>query len=453
MAEKKKKISCYLIALLLLFTNIAPMFFLQKNAYASSAYYNDNIYESSSTYASIDESSNNIIKEIDDITTNETMRTKTVQDGKTKKIYNTIIVKTKKNKKKAEKVQQKATEKDEEKEDKEIEKKIDKYIEEEEVEEEKQEKKQKLSKLDTLRYYIDSTRVKRPDPWYLYAAFGYTLGLPKSLEASAVWDNTETQDERYNSISASGTSRINGWGFTAGIKKYVNRNVFAFYIALETFYNRLSLNDLSFQYNTKQQALFYNTSEPIPVAPGWAVYQTNIKIPATINIAPKSVFGGSMRIGLTLINLVSIFGKINIGGMNYMITSSINFNDFSMSDVVSGAGTKNAQIKERLVKDWEYMYKNASETFKSMAFTYGFGGGVELTLWNQHLLIRVDYDQYFTSNTISVNKLFARATNGTIQGDADALDTQDKITSKDYGNKWKIKNSFGILKLVVGVSF
>jgi hypothetical protein len=82
---------------------------------------------------------------------------------------------------------------------------------------------------------------------------------------------------------------------------------------------------------------------------------------------------------------------------------------------------------------------------KKLTMLYGFGAGVEFGFWNQHFIIRADYDHYFSSIRFKTENRYARI--------ADAAPITDNITGTENNTSWKTRSSFGTLRITLGLAF
>ena len=403
------------------------MFAFPLKAETAGYYYTDNDYEKSSTYAGVD--NRNDIKTIPvEKTDKNNVTTSTIQDGEIKKVYNTIIVKTKKKQeqkpeepKKIEKIEKKPVQIQE----------ITVKPAKKEEEPKKEESTTKSNVLKKIREAFRPFRQKNPDDWYLYAMAGYTMIFPKSITMSFVDYKEEA------------TKKMNGFGFIAGIKIYFNNDKFALFIAPEAFYNKVNLASANFSYKSKVLSEIDDTTDPsLSPAPRAEVA---LPVPTNTSIKTQDMFGGTFRLGVTLVNVLSLYGKISIGSLRYGINSTLKVSEMSKADwdtllgqIPSTVDYENA--KQNVIRVWNdpetgkyYLGAKAVSATKN-ALLYGIGAGIEIGMWNQHLLLRLDYDHYFSSSTLSFKSQFV------------------PYNSSD-STKIKVKSSFGILKFSAGLAF
>ena len=311
-----------------------------------------------------------------------------------------------------------------------VEKTIIQAVPEVTVEPKKQEEK-KNTKTDVtkkLREMVRPFRQKTPDDWYLYALAGYTMTFPKNMKM-------ENTNQTYDMMK-----KMSGFGFIAGIKIYLNNDKVALFVAPEMFYNNLKLGQSDFDYKARVLAMYDDTTNHASTSP---LRDVAFPVPATTTIKTKDMFGGTFRIGFTIMNVVSFYGKASIGSVRYAINSSldVDVNKVDWDAVLSGV--TDAGKRENLINNAldEWNNPNAKHYLGSKSFSgskhailYGIGAGVELGMWNQHFILRVDYDHYFSSALVKIDSYYVPWSSGST-------------------TKIKIKNSFGILKVSAGIAF
>ena len=291
---------------------------------ASSYYYTDSDYERSSTYAGITD--NNSIKTVNINNTKKDV-VYTTQDKDAKKVYNTIIIRTKKQQD-ATKVERQVP----------VEKTIIQAVPEVTVEPKKQEEK-KNTKTDVtkkLREMVRPFRQKTPDDWYLYALAGYTMTFPKNMKM-------ENTNQTYDMMK-----KMSGFGFTAGIKIYLNNDKVALFVAPEMFYNNLKLGQSDFDYKARVLAMYDDTTNHASTSP---LRDVAFPVPATTTIKTKDMFGGTFRIGFTIMNVVSFYGKASIGSVRYAINSSLDVDVGKVDWDAVLSGVTDAGKRENLINN------------------------------------------------------------------------------------------------------
>ena len=383
---------------------------------ASGYYYTDSDYERSSTYAGITD--NNSIKTVNINNTKKDV-VYTTQDKDAKKVYNTIIVRTKK-KQDITKAERQVP----------VEKTIIQTIPEVTVKPAKQEEKKdtKTNIAKKIREMVRPFRQKTPDDWYLYALGGYTMAFPKQIKMS----NTNQTDDMMKKMS--------GFGFTAGIKIYLNNDKIALFIAPEAFYNKLNLGQVDFAYKAKVLAFVDDTTyAPSPTSHHDAAFP----VPAKMAIKTKDMFGGAFRIGFTIMNVLSFYGKASIGTLRHTINGSLDTDVNKVDwDVTLGGVTDitdKTNMIDKILEQWNNpaaKYYLGSKSFSDSKHTllYGIGAGIELGMWNQHFIMRLDYDHYFGLGTVKINSYYVP-------------------WNSNSATKIKIRSSFGVLKLSAGIAF
>lgn len=383
---------------------------------ASSYYYTDSDYERSSTYAGITD--DNSIKTVNINNTKKDV-VYTTQDKDAKRVYNTIIVRTKK-KQDTIKAERQVP----------VEKTIIQTIPEVTIKPAKQEEKKdtKTNIAKKIREMVRPFRQKNPDDWYLYALGGYTMAFPKHIKMA---NANQTNDMM---------KKMSGFGFTAGIKIYLNNDKIALFVAPEAFYNKLNLGQVDFAYKARVLALMRDTTDLSSPSP---LRDVAFPVPTETTIKTKDMFGGAFRIGLTIMNAVSFYGKVSVGTLKYGINSSLNtdINKVDWDAVLGGIAdaTDKTNAKNNVLDQWNdpnAKYYLGSKHFSASkhALLYGIGAGVELAMWNQHFIMRVDYDHYFSSGTLT-------------------LDSSYVPWDSSSNTKIKVRSSFGILKLSAGIAF
>ena len=398
------------------------------------AYYQDNVYEKSNAYAVVSEKSN------DGKDKNSNTKTKVVSDGKTKKIYNTIIIKRKKQPSafninntstitptKAERLQQTTPT-------------TPSSIPEITVKPVNTTlptltaKSKKKGIMDQLADFTAPLKQTTPDNWYLYAVAGYTISFQKSTVVSAIYSNSERLDDSFQQTTSTGLKKGNGFGFIVGAKVYLNTHkTFSVFISPEFFYDNLRLSQHQFAYTTQQPATIPDTSTF-----GNTMKTIQADVPGRLSTQTRDMYGFSLRLGFTLVNTLSFHAQASLGAINHKVYTNILPEQTNWSSFAVDALSDNA--KNNLIDI--FSADGTSNSFRKTNLLYGFGGGLELGLWNQHFLIRIDYNHYFGNGTFTVEEKFARKDTSTTANDTE-ID----------GDKWKIKNSFGVLKLSFGLSF
>ena len=280
-------------------------------------------------------------------------------------------------------------------------------------------------------------RQTAPDGWYLHALIGYVAGFQKNTSVSAVAGLNESIDNVAYNVS-SGVKYSNGFGAIVGATLYLNKNSkMSLFVSPEFFYSRLNLQQQSFSYNTGQEAIVSTAGA------GTGVVPQVFKVPASLHVNTRNMYGFNFRFGLTFVNTVSIFGKASIGGLDHVVESSLNLNqtDWSIFNTLSSV-ERAAQITNVKTswnnKNGNYYIGNTSTSKRKAQLMYGVGIGVETSFWNHHVLIRLDYDYYMSNGTVQLNNIFNRYA------------TNNANTDR---NRWKIKSRFSVFKITFGTSF
>ncbi|GEM_PF-5876589 len=445
-----------------------------NNVNAVSTYYTDNDYESTSIYADIRTENINDNKKTLTISSQKTTNT---SNNEPKKIYNTIIVKGPSNKQKAEKkvIKEEPAIKSAPVQEKQPKQEATKKVDDKKNTSTQKNEENKITAVgEFFKTLINRASnpfyQKKNDSWYVYALINYGVSSKGNLELSAQQDQQETSTAKTSSISSKTGWEGSGFGFTAGLKTYLTKTHVSIFLSPEVFYSNLNLNQNSVVYNSKQWSDAVAVINKDGVATS---YGASYILPVEVSIKPQYIFGGSVRIGLTFLNTISVFGKASIGGTK----SSLSLKP--RSDLIDWDSHFGENVSEKLKNDTinnvvaditnPYLERydpetdafittnEANPTFlkneeysNKLSLTYGLGVGAEVTLWNQHLVMRVDYDHYFVSGSIS--------TKGTkyprMEAQTQTVSASNTgITNIDSGTKWKAKNNFGMFKFSVGVSF
>ena len=407
--------------------------FSLERTYAAPSYYNDNRYERSSIYANVstDESVKNIVQNATN-RVNTQSSTKTIQDGKTKRVYNTIIVKTKKNK--AEKIVNNDTTA------------ITKIqpLQVKKVGDEKDPKEKTL--MQKIQDYTNVFRQTTPDSFYFYGVIGYAMSMPRSIITTAIYENNELPDNQFNRIRVDGHNKGSGFGIIAGMKTYFNRNKIAIFFSPEVFYNRISVFTNSLNYNTLGSSWYTDTTPSEDNQAMERRVDVSVKVPASLKVQPKDMMGLSLRMGITIANFLSIFAKASLGGSYYQISQAVHPRGINWG-VDNLTANNIATLTRNLSFSDGSFYNDIGDTSnkKKLTMLYGFGVGVELGFWNQHFIIRADYDHYFSSIRFKTENRYARI--------ADTAAITDNITGTENNTSWKTRSSFGILRVTLGLAF
>ncbi len=368
-----------------------------KSAVAVNSYYTENDYEKTSAYAGITEKEN--------IDINDISKPEKVQDNKARKVYNTIIIRRKNGN-----LHQQQNQKI-----KEIPEVTVKPVNEvnDRLEEYNKRKKTSLN--------FDNFFKTTPDRFSVYALVGYSISLVNNSKVNAVHSANSALDNSFSPLSFSTVTKGSGFGFITGIKIYLNKSKFAFFLSPELFYNNLNLSNNNFSYNSAHNYKFEAGD----------VKEMIENIPAEVSVKTKEMYGTSLRFGFTLMNMFSFYGKASIGGMRHGISSGLNVN-----------GVNNPAARQQWSNpDNDNYISSMSQTINKTLLFYGFGGGFEVGFLNQHIIIRLDYDHYFGSGIFSLN------------GDFSRIAKSERGNDISEGTKWKMKNNFGIAKLTVGLAF
>ena len=381
---------------------LAVFFFFSKNtAIAINSYYTED-YEKTNTYAGVYENDN--IKINDNNHTN-------AQNNKARTIYNTIIVRRKN--KTPQYVEQK------------VKKKQIPEITVKPVNDVNDRLKEYRNRNKKRNSILDNLFKTTPDRIYVYALAGYSITLSNHFNINAVHSSNITPDyQSFNPLSFSVNKKGSGFVFIIGTKIYLNKSKFAVFLAPELFYNKLNLNDSNFSYNSAHD---YN----IAAQDGVGIESKNI--PATMGVKTKDMYGASLRVGFTLFNAISLYGKASIGGLRNSIINNLHIN--SIKD-----------LDERIIEQWtnpenvNYISSTSQNQNKTSLF-YSFGGGIEVGLLNQHIIFRLDYDYCFANSVLSTDVNFSR------------ISKSKRGDNPTEGTKWRIKNNFGIVKFTAGFAF
>ncbi len=264
-----------------------------------------------------------------------------------------------------------------------------------------------------------------PDGWYVYALGSFSFSTPSELSINALDANGNRTE--YGIVSAATTNtRWSGGNFggTLGMKAYFNKDKVAVFISPELFYSNLNINSGNTVYNSRQHIDSY-------VDPTTGKAGIDLNLPVDLSLKPKSIFGGSLRLGTTFFNTISVFGKVNLGAMLANISVSPRADAIDWETIGPDISKETREAIEN-----EYRSRR-SEAYNRLFLMYGFGCGVEFTAYNQHLIIRLDYDYNFVNEVVHLNgTAYRRITDGSQR--------------LDDGDKWKMNVHFGTIKLSVG---
>ena len=395
------------------------MLLSQFEAVAVNSYYTEDDYKRTSTYASVyDDSKKNTVIDKENVKSTS----KVVQDGNVKKIYTTIIVKSKRNKNTTPVVATPLPEK------KQQEKQIPEITVKPVNEEYRNENFFSSKKKSNDSIFKKIFQKETPDKFYTYALGGYSVSLSNTLKINAMSGTRVDYD--FPTLSSSAVKKGVGFNFIVGSKIYLNQNKFAVFIAPELFYNKLNdANNNEFGYNSEHIASFVPTGQQAP-------QEVSIKTPTKMSIQTKDMFGGSIRLGFTMLNTISLFGKASIGGTRYNINSSLNLNGTDWA----GAGIVDPNMQQEIIDEqwtdptsrYYINTKNGSSLSKTI-LTYGLGFGIELNFFNQHLIIRADQDWWFGSGTFLTGSGFS--------------------VKADERTTFRIRNKFSTTKITIGIAF
>ena len=470
------------VSLVVLFMNSFSMAY-PTGASASNFYYLDNDYESSSVYASVEPTDQIKIQKpkqsneagededqdqdgtgvdnnanVDDDDSEYDGYEYGNKNEKSKKVYNTIIIRTKssnanKQNNKSKKIQPDKAEKvmvkrEEVAKPEEVE---DEKNKEEKTNNNKKKKKKKATTMDKIKYYADPLRQKKPDSFYVYGMFGYTMTIPHKIIVNAAYEENELKNDAYTSIEVTGDKRFGGWGFDVGIKVYLNKNTFAFFLAPEVFYNRLFINDFTYSYETSKKGIVYSAlpEDYHGTENGYSSYDVSFPIPTNVSVTPQSLFGGSLRFGFTISNFMSFYVKGNLGAIKENITANLLYDDTKINVYSNNGGAVAGRIRDSVLAEWRRDGFDEPFSVNKFIFMYGGGVGFEIHLWNQHFTIRCEYDQYIANGVVQFSDIFARS----LEGYAEEAGGITNVKLENIGTKWKINNSFGILKISAGLSW
>ena len=434
-------------------------FAMKSNSTLSAqAYYADD-YSSSSVYAAVaDNNINNDIKTIKNTTKDSNVVTKKTTSHEGRKVYNTIIIKS--NKAKSEdnttnKAAKIATPTNDA---------MTPAVKSEPTMEtikpfstgmQKVEAERRSSVADRSKKLNFMSKIKNPsyktttDKWYLYTLASISATIPgASSRLNPHMDNIETGATTTEEKSIHTPFKYSGMGFTVGGKFYFSEEPQLF-ISPEFFYSKLDLGVTESMYTTKHMqygVAGYGTNDTTTATKYYPV-----NLPVYVQIKPKDLFGGTIRGGVTLANMFSVFAKVSIGGMrsNFALTPNANSIDWN-NGLANLTTQQRADVLTSLTNEQSAAYAGEEFHKNKMSVLYGIGLGAELTLWNQHLIIRADYDHYFTNSTITLNgTAYPRSTAQVNKVSADS----DGTRTTSSGREWKNKMHFGIIKFSIGVGF
>ena len=438
------------LALSILFSLSLSIFFysLQNNsAKATNTYYTDNYdnYEASSIYADVVNSDKKTsLQEESVITTKKRTRRTSKNNKNARKVYNTIIIKTKKNENKAEKIIP-----------------IQEEIEETSVSEKRQKlNTQKNAEEKTFReefnekiksiadYLAHPFRQTEPDLWYVYALGGYAVSTPFDITISSVNSSSDIGSDYMN---ADFNWKTGGASIISGFKVYLSQTKIAVFIGPEFFWTKLNMKTTKTSYQSYQTVSLPVTNTGTAVESGifsdMKEFQQNV--PVIMQTTPKDIIGGSLRLGLTFFNTFSVFGKANFGVLRSDIALSPDLDNITWKAPFAGSSKHQNSAMNKWKNAESTKLKNEYYGSKS-SFTYGFGAGIEFSMWNEHLTFRVDYDHYWTNGTFSLyGTQYQRASSVSNTTATTGLADGESNT----GIKWKAKTNFGTIRISAGISF
>ena len=371
----------------------------QSEVYASaqqSKKKNKNTYDDAEVNMYSDASKTSSKKTTTNGNSNITSNSYVVEGGEGgKKIYNTIIVKTNKNTKKQSKavkttnkktkqkqviVEEEAT--DEEEPVKVVKKKRTKKVREDydkepmrpeeraQLDEEQIEENKKTEEEIDEEELASETKKKRkkhnrdttPASWYIYALGGYSMTIPFWSSFETNYANVDTKDK---------FPTAHGYHFAIGAKFYS----WHFFFSPEFLYQRFDTNIYKNSLDTKHSIhrIYWLGNE--------GYEDISAKTKTTVDISNMIV--GGVRIGFTIGNSVSIYGRGNVGLINVKVRSATTFDNYY----------------RQLYGDYEtaQMDKIEANTYSkdNWNMIYGLGGGLEFALLRQHIFFRLEYDYYW----------------------------------------------------------
>ena len=371
------------------------MLLSQFEAVAVGSYYTEDDYKRTSTYASVNDNSRKNTITSKSGKRNIKSSSKVIQDGNTKKIYTTIIVKSKKNKNQTSVAPVPAPKKQ-------IPEVTVKPVNEKHKDEDFFSSKKKSDNNIFKKIFLKET----PDKFYTYALLGYSVSLSNTLKINAM--SGSKVDNDFPTLSSSAAKKGVGFNFIVGSKIYLNNNKFAaVFVAPEFFYNKMNgANEGEFNYNSKHMASTIPVGEQEP-------QEVSVETPTKMSVQTRDMFGGSVRLGFTMLNTVSLFGKASIGGTRYRVKSSLDFNNTDWA----GAGISDPDAQQEIIDEqWTdqssryYINTKDGSSLSKTILTYGLGFGVELNFFNQHLIVRADQDWWFGSGTFLSGSLQQKST-------------------------------------------
>lgn len=287
------------------------------------------------------------------------------------------------------------------------------------------------------------------DKWYLYALASLSANVPlSSSHLNPRADNIEVGANAMEEKSINTPFKYSGIGVTAGGKFYIS-NEPQLFVSPEFFYSKLDVGTTESVYTTKHMQ--YGVAGYGPHDTTTATQYYPVYLPVYIQTKPKDMFGGTLRGGITFANTFSLFVKGSIGGMrsDFALTPNANSIDWS-NGFANLSSQQRSDIIESLSNERSDAYAGEEFHKNKMSVLYGVGLGAELTLWDQHVIVRLDYDHYFTNSTITLNgSAYPRAT---AQVNNVSIDS-DGTRISSSGREWKNKMHFGIIKFSVGVGF
>ena len=338
-----------------------------------------------------------------------------------KKIYNTIIVKTNKNTKNQSKavkttnkktkqkqviVEEEAT--DEEEPVKVVKKKRTKKVREDydnepmspeeraELDEEQIEKnKRKKTEEEIDEEFVSETKKKRkkhnrdttPASWYVYALGGYSMTIPFWSSFETNYANVDVKDK---------FPTAHGYHFAIGAKFYS----WHFFFSPEFLYQRFDTNIYKKENETTNETETINKIHRIYYVDLEGYEDITSKTTTTTNINTRvdisHMIVGGVRVGFTIGNSVSIYGRGNVGLINVRVQSSYVYNQITTIDNYYRqlyGDYENQQIDRIETEGTSHLQNQYSKNNWNMV--YGLGGGLEFALLRQHIFFRLEYDYYW----------------------------------------------------------
>ena len=287
-----------------------------------------------------------------------------------------------------------------------------------ELDEEQIEKnKRKKTEEEIDEELVSETKKKRkkhnrdttPASWYVYALGGYSMTIPFWSSFETNYANVDVKDK---------FPTAHGYHFAIGAKFYSWHFFFSPEFLYQRFDTNIYKNDNSVEKEKTNQIhrIYYLDLE------GYEDITSKTKINTKVDISHMIV--GGVRVGFTIGNSVSIYGRGNVGLINVSVHSSAITSVDNYYRQLYG-DYENQQI-DKIEADGTTQYSK-----NNWNMIYGLGAGLEFALFQQHLFFRLEYDYYWLAKS-SITLPYKDA------------DGNDKLT---------YKGNFGTILFSLGVAF